>query len=162
MQEEHDVNVPLSFIKIEKQMQNIMSTAPKTKLLSHSETALTLHSQSNNTQREDKIKMESTNQIIGDDESVSKKLPGKLMTPFRNQSHDKKVLSIKSQIQDFFKQEEKQMTNKHFVDYKFKLADHLFKPPQEQIKQTKQSVEKSLLAIKYELNKLKTSTQLMH
>ena len=59
IQEDHDIDLPLSFIKIDQQMHNIMSTVPQSKLLSQSDTAMTM--QSNNTQVGDKFKLDSTN-----------------------------------------------------------------------------------------------------
>lgn len=63
-----------------------------------------------NTGREEKtVKNENSNQTILDEESILKKVPARLQTPFKGHSEEKNnpTISMKSQIQQhFFKQDE--------------------------------------------------------
>lgn len=124
--------VPMSFIQVDKQMQNHIINAPKSKLISQNETEFTLLTV--NSQDEGCIKSGDDSKKDDrdkEDEPTLKKVPGKLMTPFKNTNSHKnlgaeKMQSIKTQIQDRLsrtREQQKVQLDLGHMPLMFKISD---------------------------------------
>lgn len=132
--EEHDILMPTSFVQIDRQMRNHITTAPKSNILLSQNESDQTHP-SNEESADDQVRSDENSSIpVKEDEQILKKVPGKLLTPFKNQTKERQPYEAQMLAKN-----RKQGKIFDFSQFPLllRINDQYFKPPNEQIKDEK-------------------------